>query len=323
MAKSKFRYNPETVSYERVDSSLLQKIKRLIPHIAGSLFFGVLLVVAFYYFIDSPKEKELKREKQEILANYQFLNKELDEVKSILKEIQYRDDNIYRTIFEAEPLSNEVRLAGFGGSDNYQKLRHLDRKEIVANTTKRFDIIAKQIYIQSKSFDEVAKMALNKEKMITAVPAVLPIAIDKISKVGHFGMRLHPIYKIMRPHKGMDFTARRGTAVHTTGDGVVVEIKSSRRGYGNRIVVDHGFGYKTRYAHLHTIGVKEGQKVKRGEIIGTVGNTGLSNGPHLHYEVIKNNIQINPINFYFDDLSPEQYNEMIKQSLQPGGQSLD
>ena len=323
MSRSKFRYNPETVSYEKVDNSIVQKMKRLIPHVVGSLFFGIVLVIVFFYFVDSPKEKQLKREKNEILANYQFLNKELDDVKAVLKDIQYRDDNIYRTIFEAEPLSEEVRKAGFGGSDNYQNLRHLDNNEIVANTTKRFDIISKQLYVQSKSFDEIASLAQNKDQMIKSVPAILPISSTKIKRIGHFGMRRHPIYGIWKLHEGTDFTAKKGTQIHATGDGIVEGVKTSKRGYGNQILINHGFGYKTRYAHLSKFLVKEGQKIKRGDVIGLVGNTGLSTGPHLHYEVRKNGQAIDPINFYFEDLTPEQYDEMIKQSTQPGGQSLD
>ena len=319
MAKSKFKYNPETVSYERVNHSLWQNFKRLVPHLLGSLLFGATL----FYFIDSPKEKELKREKQEILANYQILNKDLDKLNEVLKEIQYRDDNIYRTIFEAEPLSKEVRQAGFGGSDSYSKLRHLDHKEIVANTTQRFDIITKQLYVQSKSFDEVADLAKNKEKMLTAIPAIVPISLENIKRIGHYGMRRHPIYKIMKMHEGMDFTAKKGTPVYSTGDGVVTKISKSKIGYGNLIVIDHGFGYTTRYAHLSSFLVKKGQKIKRGEAIGLVGNTGTSTGPHLHYEVRKKKRSMDPINYYFEDLTPEQYNEMIKQSMQPGGQSLD
>lgn len=323
MAKSKFKYNPETVSYEKVDNSLLAKIKRLTPHVLGSLFFGVILVALFFFVFDSPKEKTLKREKEEILANYQFLNKELDEVKSVLNEIQYRDDNIYRTIFEAEPLSKDLRQAGFGGTDSYINLRHLDHKEIVANTTQRFDVISKQLYVQSKSFDEVADLAKNKEKMLTAIPAIVPISLENIKRIGHFGRRKHPIYKIMKMHEGMDFTAKKGTPVYATGDGVVSRISKSKMGYGNLIVIDHGFGYTTRYAHLSSFLIKKGQKIKRGEAIGLVGTTGTSTGPHLHYEVRKKKRAIDPINFYFEDLTPEQYNEMIKQSRQPGGQSLD
>lgn len=320
MAKSKFKYNPETVSYDKVDRSFWQNFQRLIPHLLVSLLFGA----ALFYFIDSPKEKELRREKQEILANYQILSKGLDGLTGVLKEIQFRDDNIYRTIFEAEPLSAEVRQAGFGGVDNYENLRLLDSEQIVAKTAQRFDIVSKQLYVQSISFDEVAKLAVNKEKMVAAVPAIMPIALDQLTRVSsHFGYRIDPHYKKRKMHQGMDFTARTGTPIHATGDGKVVEIKKSRRGYGNKIVVDHGFGYRTLYAHLSFIGVKKGQTVKRGEVIGKVGNTGKSMGPHLHYEVRKNLKPIDPINFYFDDLTPEQYNEMIEQSKQPGGQSLD
>ncbi len=324
MAKSKFKYNPDTVSYEILDNSFKQRLLRLIPHLFLSLFIGTALTVAFYYFFDSPKEKALKRDKLEILANYELLNQELNELQGILKDIQYRDDNIYRTIFESEPIPEGVRKAGFGGTDSYRDLRRLDRKGIVANTAKRFDVLSKQLYVQSKSFDEVTKLALNKEKMVKSVPAIMPIALDQLTRISsHFGYRIDPIYKSRKLHQGMDFTAKRGTPIHVTGDGKVVEVKHSRRGYGNKIVVDHGFGYKTLYAHLYTIGVKEGQEVKRGEVIGAVGNTGKSVGPHLHYEVRKNNKPIDPINFYFDDLTPEEYNEMIEQSQQPGGQTLD
>ena len=323
MAKIKYKYNPETVSYEAVNGSFSKKIKRLIPHLVGSIFFGTLLVVAFSYFIDSPKELALKREKQEILANYQYLNQELNEVKEVLNDLQYRDDNIYRTMFETEPISAEVRKAGFGGTDSYKNLRSLDNEEIVANTTQRFDVISKQLYIQSKSFDEVADLSKRKEEMLTSIPAIIPISINSVVRIGNFGMRVHPIHRIWKLHEGMDFTARTGTKIHSTGDGVVELVKSSRRGYGNQIIVNHGFGYKTRYAHLSKYLVKVGDKIKRGQIIGLVGSTGQSTGPHLHYEVIKNNRAIDPINFYFEDLTPKQYDEMIKQSMQPGGKSLD
>ncbi|MBN2668635.1 MAG: M23 family metallopeptidase [Bacteroidales bacterium] len=324
MAKNKFKYNPETVSYDLVDHSFGKKLLRLLPHFISVLFTSTIIVFLFFFFIDSPKEKALKRQNQEIIANYQFLNKELDEINDVLKEMKYRDENIYRTIFEAEPISDEIRKAGFGGSDNYTDLRRLDPNQIVAKTVERFDILSKQLYVQSISFDEVAELAKNKEKMVSSVPSIMPIALDELTRISSpFGRRIDPVYGTWKMHEGMDFTAKTGTPIHVTGDGVVVEIERSIRGYGNNIIIDHGFGYKTRYAHLHTIGVVEGQKVKRGEVIGTVGNTGKSVGPHLHYEVHKKNVPIDPINFYFEDITPEQYNEMILQSTQPGGQSLD
>ncbi len=324
MARSKFRYNSETISYEVVDSSFKDKVFRLTPHVLGSFFTGVVLFLLFFYFVDSPKEKALLREKKEILSKYEFLNQELNNIQATLKDIQYRDDNIYRTVFETEPISEEVRQAGFGGSDNYEFLRQLDEDEIVANTTKRFDIMSRRLYVQSRSFDEVAELAKNKDKMLASIPAIMPLALDKLKRIASmYGTRIDPIYKTRKMHHGMDFTARTGTPIYATGDGRVVRIKKSLRGYGNNVMIDHGFGYKTLYAHMHTIDVKMGQEVKRGDIIGTVGNTGKSTGPHLHYEVRKNDKAINPINFYFEDITPEQYNEMIKQAMQSGGQALD
>lgn len=321
---AKYKYNPETISYDAVDSSFVKKIYRLMPHILGSFFIAVIIAVMFLYVFDSPKELALKRKNQQILANYQHLNQELNAIESALKDIQYRDDNIYRTVFEAEPIADEIRQAGFGGTDKYQELRQLDDHEIVANTSKRFDIVSKKMYIQSKSFDEVAKMAKNKEEMLASIPAIMPLALDKLTRIASmYGHRIDPIYKTRRMHHGMDFTARTGTPIYATGNGQVVETRRSNRGYGNKVIIDHGFGYKTLYAHMHTIGVKKGQVVKRGDIIGTVGNTGKSTGPHLHYEVHKNGHHTNPINFYFDDLTPAEYNEMIRQAMQPGGQSLD
>jgi len=282
------------------------------------------MTLAFFYFFDSPEEKMLKREKDEILTNYQFLSRELDELQGVLKEIQYRDENIYRTIFQAEPISGDVRKGGFGGANSYEKLRGLDSKEIVANTAKRFDVLAKQLYIQSKSFDEIAHLAKSKKDMVNSVPAIMPISFNQLTRVSSlFGYRTDPIYGTLKMHEGMDFTAKQGTPIHVTGDGTVIEVSNSRSGYGNCVIVNHGYGYKTLYAHLHTWAVRPGQKVKRGEIIATVGNTGKSVGPHLHYEVRKNDIPIDPINFYFDDISPEQYQELIEQALQPGGQTLD
>jgi len=323
MIGSKYTYNSENISFEKQDSSIRARFKRLFPFITLSFIFATIMVVTFFFFIDSPKEKALKRDKNEILSQYQILNNELNTIKKELTDLQYRDDNIYRTIFEADPISKDIRQAGFGGTDKYENLRHLDAKEIVANTSQNFDIISKQLYIQSKSFDQVAKLAKRKKDMMASIPAILPISSNQIKRIGHYGMRIHPIYKIPKMHEGMDFTATTGTSVYATGNGTVIEIKKSYGGYGNQVMIEHGFGYETRYAHLKLIKVQKGQKIKRGDLIGTVGSTGLSTGPHLHYEVIKKNRHVNPINYYFEDISPEEYNEMIHHSLQYGGQSLD
>ncbi len=323
MAKRKYKYNPETISYETVDDSFLARVKRFFPHLVSVILISFFVIFSFFFFVDTPKEKALKRTNKEIVANYELLNKQLDCITAELKSIQYRDDNIYRTVFEEEPLSKEVRDAGFGGTDNYQELRQLDAEGLVAKTTQRFDVIKRKLYIQSKSFDEIASLAKNKEKMLSCIPAILPLAKPDIKRIGPYGMRIHPIHKIRKMHDGVDLTAKKGTLVHATGDGVVVETRRSKTGYGNKVVIDHGFGYRTRYAHLSVISVKKGQHLKRGAIVGKVGNTGTSTGPHLHYEVRKNGHSLDPVNFYFDDLTPAQYDEMIQLSLQSGGQSFD
>ena len=323
MIGKKYRYNPDSISFEKQDSSIIARFKRLFPFITLSFIFAITMVIVFFFFIDSPKEKAFLRDKNEILSQYQVLNNELNVIKKELSDLQYRDDNIYRTIFEADPISQDIRQAGFGGTDKYENLRHLDAKEIVANTSQRFDIISKQLYIQSKSFDQVAKLAKRKKDMMACIPAILPISSDQIKRIGHYGMRIHPIYKIPKMHEGMDFTATTGTPIYATGNGKVIEVKKSYGGYGNQVMIDHGFGYETRYAHLKLIKVRKGQEIKRGDLIGTVGSSGLSTGPHLHYEVLKNLKHVNPINYYFEDISPKEYNEMIHHSLQYGGQSLD
>lgn len=324
MAKQKFKFNPETLNYDLIDLSFKKKVLKFFPHFGGSILIAILIVYTFYNFVDSPKVKDLKRENKQYQVQYKLLNNQLEQVENVLADIQYRDDNIYRSVFEAEPIPEDVRKAGFGGINRYKDLEGFDNSKIVVSTKQRLDIILKQLYVQSKSYDNVMEMAKNKEKMVSCIPAIIPIANKDLKRIAsYFGMRFHPILKYSRMHSGMDFTAPRGTDVHASGDGKIIETKSSRRGYGNVIIVDHGFGYKTVYAHLNKILVKKGQKVKRGEVIGLVGTTGLSMAPHLHYEVRKNNKAINPINFYSDDITAEEYDEMIRLSSQEGGQSMD
>ena len=253
-----------------------------------------------------------KREVEQFVLQYDILNSRSDQISKILKDLQERDDNIYRVIFEAEPISDPVREAGFGGINRYKKLLGFNNSQLVTETTKKLDKISKQLYIQSKSYDDVFEMAKNKADMLASIPAIQPISNKNLTRVASgFGIRIHPVYKTKKLHTGMDFTSPKGTDIYATGNGTVVEIKKSKRGYGNHIIIDHGYGYKTLYAHLSKIKVWKGQKVKRGEVIGFVGNTGTSIGPHLHYEVIKNGRKINPVNFYYNDLTPLEYEKMI------------
>ncbi len=319
MGKIKYKFNPDSLSYDRVESSFRQKAFK------GLAWFFIFLTNAFVGFLlysalfDSPKEKGLKRQISEMNINIEVFNKQLDYIESVLSDMQQRDDNIYRTIFEAQPIHYSVREAGFGGTNRYKNLENLDNAKMVLKTAKRLDIISKKVVIQSKSYDELMELAVSKEKMLASIPSIQPISNKTLERTASgWGYRIHPIYKIKKFHQGIDFTAPTGTEIYVTGDGVIEKIESSKRGYGNSIVVNHGFGVKTLYAHMERFNVKSGQKVKRGEVIGYVGNTGLSTAPHLHYEVIRNSERVNPINYFFNDLTANEYDLMIEMSMRPG-----
>lgn len=313
MSNTKYKYNPGTLSYEREEVSVTSRLYKTLGFLASSLVVGGIFFAVFYFNFDSPKEKELVRENAQWRLQYNIINNRIAEMEKVLGNIEDRDDNIYRVIFEAEPIPSDVRKAGFGGSDRYKGLMGFNNSGEIVKTTKHLDKLSKQVYIQSKSLDDVYEMARNKEKMLASIPAIMPVAGKDLKRVASgYGMRLHPILKIRKMHTGMDFTSPTGTDIYATGDGVVVELKNSRSGYGKHIIIDHGYGYKTLYAHMVKINVRKGQKIKRGDIIGFVGNTGLSKGPHLHYEVIKNGKKINPANFYSNDLSPEEYEKMLE-----------
>lgn len=326
MAKLKYRFNPETLSYDKISLGFKKRLLRLLPHLLSSIVLTLILYFGvFYYFIDSPKEKKLKREVSLLSTQFEILNSKFNDASKVLSELQFRDDNIYRTLFEAEPIPSTIREAGVGGINRYARLEGYNSSQIVISTSQRLDKLLRKIVIQSKSFDTVEELSKNKENYLASIPAIQPVRNKDLTRIAsYYGFRDDPVYKgVRKMHEGIDFTAPRGTEVFVTGNGVVSEIISSRRGYGNQIVVDHGFGYKTRYAHLYKVLVIPGQKLKRGDIIAQVGNTGKSVGPHLHYEVLKNGQQIDPINFFYMDLTPAEYDNMLERASIEGGQSLD
>jgi murein DD-endopeptidase MepM/ murein hydrolase activator NlpD len=281
------------------------------------------MVVIFLQFFDSPKEKILNREIQQLSIQYKIIKNKLEKAEIVLDDLQKRDDNIYRLIFEADPIPKSIRKAGYGGVNRYQDLTGFKNSELVISTSKKIDQVTKQLYIQSKSFDEIIELAQNKTTMLASIPAIQPVSNKDLSRMASgFGNRIHPIYKTRKFHAGMDFSAKTGTPIYATGDGEISKIKRSRKGYGNHVVINHGFGYKTLYAHMSKYIVKKRQKVKRGDIIGYVGNTGTSVAPHLHYEVHKDGKKINPVNFYYNDLTPEQFEKMLLISSQ-SNQSFD
>jgi len=323
MAKIKYYYDTKTLSYKPIKLNSGEKIRGYFIFFLSSILLSFFILLIFYQFFDSPKEKKLKLEIQNLTSQYKVINDDMKQVEKVLDEIQDRDDNIYRVIFEADPIPNSIRKQGFGGINRYEKLLGLSNSELMINTSKKIDQLTKQLYLQSKSFDEVIDLAKNKSNMLASIPAIQPVANKDLKRMASgYGFRIHPIYKTRKMHYGMDFSAKTGTEIYATGDGVISKVKKSKRGYGNYVKINHGFGYETLYAHMSKYLVKRGQRVKRGEVIGYVGNSGISTAPHLHYEVRKDNKKINPMNFYYNDLSPEEYEKMLEISLQ-SNQSLD
>lgn len=326
MAKKKYKFNPDTLSYDRVGISFKEKLTKILAYFSSSLAIALIIVVIFLNAYETPKTKALKRENKQLLTQYELMSKDLNKIDNVLSELQQRDDNIYRVIFETDPIPSTIRKGGFGGTNKYSHLENLNNSELIIETALKLDIIAKESYIQSKSYDDVMKLAMNKEKMLACIPAIQPVSNKDLKRTASgWGYRIHPIYKVRKMHYGMDFTAPTGTPIYATGDGKVIEVKGtsrSRSGFGMVIKIDHDFGYETLYGHLSAFNVKRNQKIKRGDIIGYVGNTGGSTAPHLHYEVHKNGKAINPAYYYYKDLTPQEYDKMIAISSNIG-QTLD
>ena len=323
MAKAKFYYDSDTLSYQPVEKNAKKILRNTILYISAIILTGLIGFVVFSTFLKSPSERETLRELNNLKFNYSLLEKRMEESNAILQELQQRDNSVYRVIFEAKPISAEERSAGFGGVNRYKNLEGFKNSKIVKEATQKMDILAKRLVIQSKSLDEIVKLAKNKSEMLASIPAIQPVANKDLKRMASgYGIRIHPIYKTKRMHWGMDFSAPQGTNVYATGNGVVKVAVKSRKGYGNHVVINHGFGYETTYAHMSTFYVRPGQKVKRGDLIGLVGSTGASTGPHLHYEVKKGNQRMNPVYFYHNDLTPEEYETMLVLSSQEN-QSLD
>lgn len=319
VSKIKYRYNPQTLSYEKVELSFKQKLFRALPYVGAALVFAVAVSIIAFTFFKSPREKAQLRKIEELKAQYELLQKEMDETMKVLKAIEQRDDQLYRVILETKAYPAHKRQLATGGSDRYAGQQNLDNSEMIVSATKKLDELQKRLYAQSKSFDELVELAKRKDKMLRSIPAVIPIANREVTAhTGAFGWRIDPIYRTRAFHSGMDFPCKLGTPIRCTGDGVVENVESGFWGYGNVVLIDHGFGYKTMYAHLSGFNVKKGQKVSRGDVIAFAGSTGKSTAPHLHYEVIKDGEKVNPVNYYFNDLSPAQYEEMIKASQQNG-----
>ncbi|MCB0395338.1 MAG: M23 family metallopeptidase [Flavobacteriales bacterium] len=312
MAKVQFKYNPKTLDYDIVKRTWKQYVLRVLSLASIVFVIAAALVFVVHQWFPSPTERLLERENENLVLQMEIINKRLGNLSEVLGDLQRRDDDIYRIIFEAEPVPESVRKAGFGGVNRYKDLEGYANSQLIIETTKKVDKLSKQLYVQSRSFDDVFHMAKNKAEMLASIPAIQPIANKDLERMASgFGYRIHPIYKTTKMHTGMDFTATQGTEIYATGDGTV-EVAENGRGYGIHVVINHGYDYQSLYGHMSRMLVKVGEKVKRGQVIGYVGSTGVSIGPHCHYEIIKNGTKVNPINYYYNDLSPEEYDKMIE-----------
>ena len=323
MPPTKYKFNPDSLSFDKIRLGIKTLLLRSLAYFVGSLIFALIYWVIFASFFDSPKEKALKREVEQMTIQYDLIHREMSNVESVLEDLQKTDDNLYRTIFEAEPIPSQQREGGIGGVNRYEALEGYNNSNLVIETATRLDKIRKKVYVQSKSFDKLIILARNKEEMLKSLPAIIPISNKDLTRTASgYGWRIHPYYKISKFHYGMDFTAPFGTDVYATGNGTVVDIQSSQRGLGKHIVIDHGFGYTSIYAHLSNFNVRVGQKIQRGDIIGYVGSTGMSVANHLHYEIKLNGVNVDPVNYYFEDLNSAEYEKMIEIASKTG-QSFD
>lgn len=309
MAKIKYRYNPHTLKFDVISHPLRKKIAKIAIHLLVNLTIAATISYIYSIFWDTPKEKNIKRDIANIVLKYDLFQRKIQDQEKIMDDLERRDNNIYRAIFEADTIPQSLREGGYGGTNRYKAFEKYRNSEVLTKTYLMLDRLSWKAYVQSKSFDEVVDFALDKDKMNRCIPIIQPLSNKNIS--AYFGFRLDPFTRRPTMHYGIDFTGSIGSPVHVTGDGIVVEAEYSFNGYGKQVVVDHGFGYKTRYAHLSKINVKPGDAVKRGQVVGLLGNTGKSTGPHLHYEVIHRNAAIDPIN-YFNDMTSEDFDKMIK-----------
>jgi murein DD-endopeptidase MepM/ murein hydrolase activator NlpD len=315
MARIKYYYDTETCKYERIKTSTGDIILNTLGIMSLTVAMAVGLLILYSSYFESPKELILKNEVKELEFYYDNLSAEVEKLQGQLSNMEYRDDNIYRVVLGAEPIDKSIREAGVGGLDRYEdiKNRNVIHEDIIVKLSESVDNLRRKIYIESRSQDDVVELAESKEMLFAAIPAIQPVANKQlIALASGFGLRIHPIYKVKKMHTGIDFAAAIGTPIYATADGNIDKLHVSFSGYGKMLEIDHGFGYRTRYAHMHGFAVRQGQKVKRGDLIGYVGDTGLSTAPHLHYEVFVNGIHANPVHYFFNDLNPAEYEKIIE-----------
>ncbi|WP_366186944.1 M23 family metallopeptidase [Flavobacterium ovatum] len=325
MAKVKYYYDSENLAYRKIKTKKRHKFAYLVLFLVASSLFGFLCFVALLNtpYFDTPKDRLLMRQIENLKLNYEVLNKRIEELTIVTSTIEDRDNNLYRTYFNISPIPTEERKSGFSDPNRYAELQGYDNTKLVLNTTKKVDILSNELVIQSKSLDAILKLAKEKNKLLSAIPAIQPVRNENLKRMASgFGYRTDPFTKARKMHEGMDFTAQTGTPIYATGDGVVAQADANASGYGNHVVIRHGYGYETLYAHMSKYNCRPGQRIKRGDVIGFVGSTGRSEAPHLHYEVHKDSKVVNPLNFYYGNISAVEYVAISKIANQEN-QSLD
>lgn len=323
MSRTKFRFNTETLEYEKVNSKRWVLAAKVLGFLSLAAVIFITGVSLSHKLVSSPNEQKLKAELEDYDVQFNLLAEKTTNLADYLDELIAQDEGVYREIFGADPIPTDIRNAGTGGTDKYKALDQFRNASKLKALHQRLDQLNNQMKVQNSSYEELMKLAKQKQHMLASIPAIQPVANKDLKRVASgYGYRIDPIYRTRKMHKGLDFSAPKGTEVYATGDGVVKKVKRMRWGYGTHIIVDHGYGYTTLYAHLSGTKVRRGDKVKRGQLIGLVGSTGKSTAPHLHYEVAKNGRQVNPIGYFYNDLSAEQYEEILKLSSNPN-QSFD
>jgi murein DD-endopeptidase MepM/ murein hydrolase activator NlpD len=327
MGKERFVYNTQTLRYEKVEVTLRERIIQFIGFLCAAIVTGVIFTLVVWNYFPSPKETTQRVENERLKEQILKVNQELNAMSKVLANVQERDANVHRLMFGMDPIDQDIWNGGVGGHEKYADISSFSATgDLLANTMERMDRLKRQLKIQSESLDTVTNLARDREKMLASIPSIKPVRSDKLARniklLSGFGYRIHPIHKVRKLHTGVDFTAPRGTPIQATGDGTVERVERKRSGYGYNVVINHGYGYQTLYAHMSRIDVKRGETVKKGQQIGLIGSTGTSTAPHCHYEVIYKGSKVNPIHYCMDGLTPEEYQELVEMAS-IANQSMD
>ncbi|HAK12056.1 MAG TPA: peptidase M23 [Chitinophagaceae bacterium] len=323
MRRIKYYYNPHSMRFEKLETPLRVRLLQLFGFIAASIVTGIIIVLIAFRYIDSPKEKLLRQENEDLKENYAVLVERAKQLELQMDELENRDNSVYRSIFEADPIPDSARVKEIEKKKEVKLVQSMGETELVKSMTTQLNELSMRVAYQTKSYVEIEDMVRNKEKLLAAIPAIQPVSNRDLNRIASgFGYRVDPVYKDTRMHKGLDFTAPIGTPIYATADGVVRESGFNTGGYGINVVINHGYGYETLYAHMVRTKAKVGQRVKRGEVIGYVGNSGKSTGPHCHYEVHRNGIPVDPVYYFYNDLTPAQFDRLVKLA-KSSNQSMD